>query len=68
MASFKYNEFLQLLRLLRQRAELHELFAKYATQGEYLTPQQFRRFLLREQKVSSSHALYVLEIISSRWI
>jgi len=59
----EYNEFLQLLRLLRQRAELHELFAKYATQGEYLTPQQFRRFLLREQKedISISKCIIIMK-------
>jgi hypothetical protein len=42
---------LQLLRLLRQRAELHELFDKYATDDDVLTPKQFLRFLQREQKV-----------------
>jgi hypothetical protein len=42
---------LQLLRLLRQRAELHELFDKYATDDDVLTPKQFLKFLQREQKV-----------------
>lgn len=42
---------MQLLRLLRQRAELHELFDKYATDDDVLTPKQFLKFLQREQKV-----------------
>lgn len=50
----QYEEFLQLLRLLRQRAELHELFDKYATDDDVLTPKQFLKFLQREQKEDMS--------------
>lgn len=56
----QYDECLQLLRVLRQRAELHELFTKYATNGEYLTPRQFHRFLHREQKVNNSFISMIL--------
>jgi len=47
-----FDEFIYLLREMRTRPELIQLFRKYSSNGESLTAPELLQFLQEEQEVS----------------
>lgn len=49
-----FDEFIQLLRILRQREEFRSLFERYASDGQHLTAKDLHRFLREMQEDTST--------------